>query len=92
MAKGFWLDVDCGSFNTSFFSLDVNSWLHTNATSEALMPSLGASWGIFLLFGTWKLWFQKKKKKFQQQDPSHQFCREVDMLATEFTHCGLCSN
>jgi hypothetical protein len=42
VAKGFWLDVDCGSFNTSFFSLDVNSWLHTNATSEALMPSLGA--------------------------------------------------
>ena len=59
MAKGFWLDVDCGSFNTSFFSLDVNSWLHTNATSEALMPSLGASWGIFFLFGTWKLWFQR---------------------------------
>ncbi len=63
VAKGFWLDVDCGSFNTSFFSLDVNSWLHTNATSEALMPSLGASWGIFFLFGTWKLWFQRNKKK-----------------------------
>ena len=74
--------------NSNFFSLSLQDWLFSNATSN-LLHNLGPlPWNLVFLFSLWLLWKDRNLCVFNQKNPNPNLNKVIVDQAAEFFFCA----
>ena len=74
--------------NSNFFSLSLQDWLFSNATSN-LLHNLGPlPWNLVFLFSLWLLWKDRNLCVFNQKNPNPNLNKVIVDRAAEFFFCA----
>ena len=87
VSKNVWLHLRGWVVNHNFFSLSLQDWLISNATSNSYHQSGPLPWSLIFLFGIWLLWKDRNLCIFKQRNPNPRLGKEVVDHASEFFFC-----
>ena len=73
--------------SSNFFSLSLQDWLISNATSK-LHHNTGLPWNQVFLFNLWLLWKDRNLCVFKHKNPNPNLSREIVNRASEFFFCA----
>ena len=74
--------------NSIFFSMSIQEWLFSNATSKIQHNSGPLPWSLVFLFSLWLLWKDRNLCVFNHKIPNPNLNKEIIDRATEFFFCA----
>ena len=78
---------DCVN-NSNFFSLSLQDWLFSNATSNLHHNSGPLPWNLVFLFSLWLLWKDRNLCVFNQKNPNPNLDKDIVDRAAKFFFCA----
>ena len=83
-----WLHLGGRVAKHNFFSLSLQDWLISNATSNSYYHVGPLPWSLIFLFGIWLIWKDRNICIFNQKNPNPRLGKEVVDCALEFFYCA----
>ena len=74
--------------NSNFFSLSLQDWLFSNATSNLHHNSGPLPWNLVFFFSLWLLWKDRNMCVFNQKNPNPNLNKDIVDRAAEFFFCA----
>ena len=84
--KPIWYQLGIDNNNRTFFSLNINDWLTSNAKSKRT-PSNHPPWSTTFLFAIWLIWQQRNHVVFRGKRANPQLAKAIVAQAMEYTLC-----
>ena len=88
VSKNVWLHLGRQVAKHNFFSLSLQDWLISNATSNSYYHLGPLPWSLIFLFGIWLIWKDRNICIFNQKNPNPRLGKEVVDCAVEFFYCA----
>ena len=84
LSKAAWHQLGRRADNSNFFTLSLQEWLNTNATSNIHHRSGLLPWNHVFLFGIWLLWKDRNSCIFKNKNPNPNLAKEIVDRASEY--------